>query len=233
MLTEDPKKDLDQVIGMIEQAPGGRTPCDIICFPEMALGSLYRVPAGYFQAVHDAVKRAGVWCVMGSYQRFNERVYNKAFLFNPEGGLARTYAKCHLGPDENGVTAGNEGPFVAATTVGRIGVVLSQDIADPFIMTNLARHQPQVIIAPCFWSWQVGNHASLMHLVGAHAVMQKAFVVAVDAGHRRTTSSIHVAAPWGPITSYAKPEFWSEKRIIREVFDLERLEESRKVFDCR
>lgn len=72
---------------------------DIIILPESALPSILNKEEYLLSAVEKAVVSAKTWVLLGShFEDSQEKVYNSAYLFSPQGKLSDRYDKLHLVP---------------------------------------------------------------------------------------------------------------------------------------
>jgi predicted amidohydrolase len=118
--------------------------------PEMTLEKLVAaaepVDGPYLRKVAALAKELSVHVLFGFSENRGTTVYNTAALFMPDGRLAGTYSKAHLGNVE-WYEPGNEFP-VFETTLGKIGVLICFDRQFPETSRLLALKGAQILAIP-------------------------------------------------------------------------------------
>ncbi|MDN3495494.1 carbon-nitrogen hydrolase family protein [Planococcus sp. APC 4015] len=130
-------------------------------FPELfihAPGSIAADPpaaAALGSQALDALRAAagehGVWVVVNVVEEEAGRFYSTAYLIDGSGGIAASYRKAHLSRDERSwATAGDEF-VVAQTPVGRIGLMIGNEVWLPEVARILALRGAEIIAHPVSW----------------------------------------------------------------------------------
>ena len=160
-------QNLDRLAASLDAlAPAGRadtTPV-LAVTPELAvtgpIDSAARTPralARLAAAAGAAVPRLGalarthaVYLVAGTLQRAADGGFSDAALvFRPDGTLAGSYAKTHLGPGQDGwLTPGDAPGFFDLPGLGRLGVVLGDEARVPELVGALEVRRVDLIAAP-------------------------------------------------------------------------------------
>lgn len=103
------------------------------------------------QALRLAAVRHGVWVVVSLVEREEEKFYSTAYLLSDAGEVAATYRKAHLSESERAwATAGDE-LVVADTPVGRIGLMVGNEVWLPEVARILALRGAEIIAHPADW----------------------------------------------------------------------------------
>ncbi len=166
-------------------------------------------------AVRDAAKAHGVWVQLGSLAIRNkgaEKLVNRAFLIDAQGGIAARYDKMHLfdvdlgGGERYGESRSFEAGGYAVvhdTPAGRLGMSICYDIRFPRLYDALSTAGADLISIPAAFTQPTG--AAHWHLLArARAVENSAFVIAAaqTARHedgRATYGHSLVVDPWGDV----------------------------------
>lgn len=166
-------------------------------------------------AVRAAAARHRIHVQLGSLAvRAGEdgRYRNRAFLIGPDGGIVARYDKMHLfdvalpGGEtwrESAAYAPGEGPVVAETPWGRIGLTVCYDLRFPDLYRRLTDDGATILTVPAAFTVPTG--AAHWHvLLRARAIEAGVFVVAAaQAGRhedgRDTYGHSLVVDPWGTV----------------------------------
>ena len=103
----------------------------------------------FMTRVRSLAKELGVHLLVGFAERRDEKMYNSAVIFSPEGSLVSHYSKSHTADDEPFNTKGTEFPVVS-TPWGRWGTLICYDRQMPETARILALKGAQLILVP---SW--------------------------------------------------------------------------------
>ncbi len=166
----------------------------------------------------DQAKRHGVVLAGGTFPEAipsDQRVYNTALLYGPDGERLASYRKIHLFDVElpgatlfesRGVAAGDE-PVVADTPVGAIGLSVCYDVRFPELYRELSRRGARLLLVPSAFTVPTGSdHWEV--LLRARAIENQAFVIAaaqygVHNAKRRSYGRSMIVDPWGLILAQA------------------------------
>ena len=156
----------------------------------------------------------GIWLLAGSFvvRHSAERLANRSFLIDPEGGLAARYDKIHMFdveiPDgqsyreSRAYEAGRE-TVVADLPWGRLGLTICYDLRFPQLYRALAHGGADFLTVPSAFTRFTGQ-AHWHVLLRARAIETGCFVFApAQCGHhangRETYGHSLIVAPWGEV----------------------------------
>jgi predicted amidohydrolase len=118
--------------------------------PEMTLEKLLAasetVDGPYLRKAAALAQELNLHLLFGFSEKRGDRAFNTAALFTPDGRLAGTYSKSHLGNVE-WYEPGNEFP-VFDTALGKVGVLICFDRQFPETSRTLALQGAQIILIP-------------------------------------------------------------------------------------
>ncbi|WP_144875900.1 carbon-nitrogen hydrolase family protein [Microbacterium sp. 1.5R] len=130
-------------------------------FPELFIhrsGSIAADPAAAadlaeraLDALRAAAAEHGVWVVVSLVEREGDDFFSTAFLIGADGEIAAKYRKVHLGEDEREWATAGEDFVVAETPVGRIGLMIGNEIWLPEIARILTLRGAEIIAHPTDW----------------------------------------------------------------------------------
>lgn len=166
-------------------------------------------------AVRDAARAHRVWIELGSLAlrpEDGDRLVNRGFLIDADGGIAARYDKLHLfdvdlpngdSYRESNAYAPGRCAVVAATPWGGLGLSVCYDVRFPALYAALARAGAELIAVPAAFTRPTGE-AHWHILLRARAIETGAFVVAaaqtgVHADGRETYGHSLVVDPWGTV----------------------------------
>ncbi len=167
-------------------------------------------------AVCEAAKAHSIWVHIGSLAvdagRADGKFANRAFLIDAQGEIVARYDKMHLfdvdlptGESwrESGAYVGGEGPVVAETPVGKLGLSICYDLRFPELYQALSAGGATVLATPAAFTVPTGQ-AHWHILMRARAIENACFVVAAaQVGHhadgRETYGHSLVVGPWGDV----------------------------------
>jgi predicted amidohydrolase len=103
------------------------------------------------EIVRKAAGAHGVWVVVHLVERDGEALYSTAYLVDDTGAIAARYRKAHLNEEERTwATAGDE-LVVADTPIGRIGLMIGDEVWLPEMARILSLRGAEVIAHPVSW----------------------------------------------------------------------------------
>jgi len=127
----------------------------MVVFSELApFGPLpSNAPESNEQALHvfrECAIKHNVWLLPGSmFERVGDKLYNKAYVINPEGEIVAQYAKMFpFLPYEEGTASGTEFCIFDVPNVGRFGVSICYDIWFPETTRQLVSMGAEVLLHP-------------------------------------------------------------------------------------
>ncbi len=124
-----------------------------------------RAPYVYDFAVHifqSLAERTGTWLVPGTWPEMNEgKWYNTALLFGPDGKIFGRQRQTHRSPTERAWGLNVDDQLrVFNTDVGRIGLVVGEDVHYPEVSRILALQGANILIHPAATRLAEVPHAS-------------------------------------------------------------------------
>jgi predicted amidohydrolase len=167
-------------------------------------------------AVRAAAAASGIWVHLGSLalagERDDGRLVNRGFLIDGSGAIRARYDKMHLfdvdlptGESwrESAVYAPGEGPVVAETPLGTLGLSICYDLRFPDLYRTLTGAGASILSVPAAFTVPTGE-AHWHILLRARAIEAAVFVVAAaQSGHhqdgRNTYGHSLVIDPWGGV----------------------------------
>ncbi len=144
------------------------------------------------------------------------KLYNTSCVFGPDGARLAAYRKIHLfdvdvgdGQQylESSKVAPGEGPVVAQTALGKVGLSVCYDLRFPELYRRYADEQAVLLTVPAAFTLQTGkDHWEV--LLRARAIENQAYVLApAQQGRhpkdRLTWGHAMVVDPWGLVTARA------------------------------
>ena len=156
-----------------------------------------------------------VWLLMGSggVPASPAKVFNRSFLFAPDGSTAARYDKINLFDVQLGggeayresanIQAGDKAVLATGPHAVRIGMTICYDLRFPELYGALARAGAELITIPAAFTVTTGR-AHWEILVRARAIETATFVVApaqggVHDGGRETWGHSLIVNPWGEV----------------------------------
>jgi predicted amidohydrolase len=221
----DPERNAADLVQAVEQAAEGGA--QMLFTPEMS-GLLDRDRARAAKHLRDeagdpvlaAVRRAaaerGIWVHLGSLalagEREDGRLVNRGFMIDPQGAVRARYDKMHLfdvdlptGESwrESAAYAPGEGPVLADTPAGLVGLTICYDMRFPDLYRTLTGAGATILSVPAAFTVPTGE-AHWHVLLRARAIEAGVFVVAAaQAGKhedgRETYGHSLIVDPWGKV----------------------------------
>lgn len=162
-----------------------------------------------------AASELGVWLLLGSgsVPAASGKVYNRSFLFSPDGKIAAQYDKINLfdvtlsGAEQYRESATFEGGDKAVLVDGpmgaKIGMTICYDVRFAPLYSTLARGGAEIITVPAAFTVPTGQ-AHWETLLRARAIETHCFVIAPAQGGRHedgrsTWGHSVIIDPWGKV----------------------------------
>lgn len=108
------------------------------------------------QVLSDFAVRLGRFIVGSHIEHDGGALFHTAVLLAPDGKLSGTYRQTHLDPAFSWATAGDELP-VFDTAIGRIGILLCEDVLFPEASGVLSVRRADLIAIPTSWDGTYGG----------------------------------------------------------------------------
>ncbi|MCJ2132844.1 carbon-nitrogen hydrolase family protein [Methylobacterium sp. J-026] len=189
-------------------------------------------------ALREAARETGTVVQVGSIAvRAGDRIANRAYLIDADGGILAAYDKLHLFDvdlpsgerwRESATYTGGTCAVVAATPLAAIGLTICYDIRFPGLYRALAEAGAEVLTAPACFTRQTG--AAHWHILQrARAIETGAFVISAAQGGihedgRETFGHSLIVDPWGRVLADAGGD---EPGIILAEIDLAQVADAR------
>jgi predicted amidohydrolase len=119
------------------------------------------------QVLSDFAARLGSHVVGSHVEHDGDALFHTAVLIGPDGRQLGAYRQAHLDADMAWATAGDDLP-VFATDIGRIGVLLGEDVRFPEASGVLAVRRADLIAVPSAWDGSWGGHLQESEGLFAH-----------------------------------------------------------------
>lgn len=167
--------------------------------------------------LREVARELGIMIQIGSLAiRNGEKVANRAFLIDPDGGIAARYDKVHLfdvdlpnGESwrESSTYTGGDTAVLAATPWGPLGLTICYDVRFPTLHRALAENGADALASPAAFTRQTGE-AHWHVLLRSRAIETGSFVIAAAQGGthedgRETYGHSLIVDPWGKILAEA------------------------------
>ena len=162
-----------------------------------------------------AAQELGVWLLLGSgsVPASNGKVYNRSFLFSPDGKIAARYDKINLFDVQLGsgetyresdtFEGGTEAVLANGPMDAKLGLTICYDIRFAPLYSALARAGAEIIAVPAAFTVPTGQ-AHWEALLRARAIETHCFVIAPAQGGkhedgRSTWGHSMIVGPWGEV----------------------------------
>lgn len=225
--TEDFQANLDEALGLVEEAAAGDA--QLVAFPEVFLylggrkGKLQHATeteGPVVQRFREAAARHGMMILLGSvHERIpgrEDKVHNTSVLIGADGQVMATYRKLKLFDVElpnltikesDTIEPGDALPPVVDTPIGKVGLTICFDLRFPDLYQHLRRKGAEVVFAPSNFTAPTGA-AHWDSLLRARALENQVYLAAPAqwGKHNPKFSSWGHSAlvdPWGSVCSLA------------------------------
>jgi len=191
------------------------------------------------RAFAAAAERLGIFLLIGSMAiRQGAKLFNRSFLFGPDGGVVARYDKIHMFDVtlENGETwreshvySAGDKAVIASLPQARVGLSICYDLRFPHLYRALARAGAELLCAPSAFTKQTGR-AHWKALTTARAIECGAYLIAPAQGGahedgRETFGHSVIVSPWGETLAEARGE---DPCVIAADVDPARVEQARR-----
>ena len=168
-------------------------------------------------ALREVARETGAMVQVGSIAvRSGDKIANRAYLIDPEGGIAASYDKLHLFDvdlpsgerwRESATYTGGSCAVLAATPWAMLGLTICYDIRFPALYRALAEAGADVLTAPACFTRQTGE-AHWHVLQRARAIETGSFLISAAQGGRHedgreTYGHSLIVDPWGRVLADA------------------------------
>lgn len=245
--SEDPVASLAVVSDLIRRAR--HAGAELITTPEMCIMMEPRRPEALAKAsaeaehigvaaFRDLARETGAWLLSGSFAVHcdGERMWNRSFLFAPDGRIVARYSKIHMFDvdlpngevyrESNRFKPGEEA-VLAELPWGTLGMTICYDLRFPQLYRHLAQAGADFLTIPSAFTKPTGE-AHWHVLMRARAIETGCFVIsAAQTGthfaNRKTYGHSLIVAPWGEVLA----DGGTEVGIVTAEIDTARIAEAR------
>ncbi|MBV8778465.1 MAG: carbon-nitrogen hydrolase family protein [Alphaproteobacteria bacterium] len=176
----------------------------------------------FLDAMRELARETGAWVLVGSLvidpagepgaEPGENRLANRSFLLDPQGGIVAKYDKIHLFDidlpngesirESNAYRPGKEAVF-AQTPWGRLGMTVCYDVRFPHLYRMLAQAGADFLAVPSVFTVPTGK-AHWEVLLRSRAIENGAFVFAAaqtgeHTGGRKSYGHSLIVDPWGEV----------------------------------
>jgi predicted amidohydrolase len=215
-VTGDTETNLIRIAARTAAAERG---AQLVLFPECAttgyfvadrIASLAEpVPGPSSERLAQLACSMGAHLMVGMIERAEDKYFDDAVLFTPEGDL-HVYRKTHLfGPERAVFTPGDQ-PVVVETALGRLGLSVCYDLMFPEFIRSLVLNGAQVVLNATDWiadAWQSSmgwSGDTVSSLVRIRALENGIYVAMADGRGSRRAGAVLAARPSLP----QRAAFW-------------------------
>jgi len=189
-------------------------------------------------AFRDLARETGAWLLSGSFAVHcdGERMWNRSFLFAPDGRIVARYSKIHMFDvdlpngevyrESNRFRPGEEA-VLAELPWGTLGMTICYDLRFPHLYRHLAQAGADFLTIPSAFTKPTGE-AHWHVLMRARAIETGCFVIAAAQtgthfANRKTYGHSLIVAPWGEVLA----DGGTEVGIVTAEIDTARIAEAR------
>jgi len=195
---------------------------------------------GEIKAWGRAAQELGVWLLLGSgsVPAGEGKVFNRSFLFDPDGRVAASYDKINLFDVQLGsgetyresdtFAGGGKAVLASGPLDAKIGLTICYDVRFAPLYSALARAGAEIIAVPAAFTVPTGQ-AHWETLLRARAIETNAFVIAPAQGGRHedgraTWGRSMIIDPWGKVLAKLESD---EPGFIVADLELDQVAEAR------
>jgi predicted amidohydrolase len=168
--TADPESNVERIRRLIRKVNWGQN-LDLVVLPELsttgevdnrsrAQGLSQTRDGDIVRRLMDLARGEQVHLVFGFIEREGDQLYNSAMLVGPDGEEIGTYRKTHLGESDKHWAAPGEDLPVFETRLGRMGMLIGEDVLFPEAAGVLMVDRADVIAIPSSWKGEYGKPLS-------------------------------------------------------------------------
>lgn len=168
----------------------------------------------------DLAEELNIWLLIGSMAiraKGEDKIYNRSYLFSPNGEIAARYNKIHLFDvsltsgethKESDVIQGGDQAVVAQTPLGGLGMSICYDLRFAYLYRDLAQKGASILTVPAAFTVPTGR-AHWEVLLRARAIETGSFVLApaqtgTHENGRQTWGHSMIVSPWGDVLARAQ-----------------------------
>ncbi len=166
---------------IIKLMPKGQ---ELVVLPELSLtGTDIKAPTqgNYAETLEFGKKLAKDFqtaIIIGAIEEEDSKLYNTSILIDKEGSLVGNYRKVHLSDfDKTWATAGDSFPVYTVEGLGKIGMLIGDDVRFPEAYGVLAVKRADIIAIPSAWYGQYGGFSEINKAVSANKIPDNSMVL--------------------------------------------------------
>ncbi len=110
------------------------------------------------QVLTDIAGRTQRYVVGSHVERDGDNLFHTAVLIAPDGQLVGSYRQTHLDPETASWATAGDDLAVFDTDIGRIGMLLCEDVRYPEAAGVLSAKRADLLAVPSHWTGQYGSH---------------------------------------------------------------------------
>ncbi len=172
-------KETEDVIRRLVRDHGGDA--DIVVLPELSLTGVVDTPTETLvESVSFAAELAAetdAYVVIGAIEQDGDDFYNTAAIVSSAGEVKGTYRKTHLGETDGWAKPGDAIPVFELEGIGRLGVLIGDDVCFPEAAGVLEVNRVDVIVNPSAWYGQYGAYIMYNKAISANPFPDNAMVL--------------------------------------------------------
>ncbi|KAK9425597.1 putative CN hydrolase domain-containing protein [Seiridium unicorne] len=107
--------------------------------------------ASILEMITTAASESSIYVVANLVEHEKGRFYSTAYLVNSEGKISAAYRKTHLGESERAWATPGDDLVVADTPIGRIGLMIGNEVWLPEVSRILTLRGAEIIAHPADW----------------------------------------------------------------------------------
>ncbi|WP_431801413.1 nitrilase-related carbon-nitrogen hydrolase [Halobacillus andaensis] len=171
----DKKTNQKKVSKLIEEEVSTSKDTDLIVLPELSftgpvtdksINSIYSLSekdqGNTYQFISQLAKKHNINLVYGMIERENDQLYNSAILVNENGKIKGKYRKTHLDHNEKRwATPGSSLPVFDIEGLGKIGLLIGDDVRFPEASGVLSVKRADMIAVPVSWSGEYSGNMEI------------------------------------------------------------------------
>lgn len=165
------------------------------------------------------------------------KLFNRSFLFGPDGKLIASYDKIHLFDvqlptgevhRESAIMQAGEQAVIADTTFAKIGMSICYDLRFSHLYRDMAKRGADIMLIPAAFTVPTGKaHWSILNR--ARAIETGSFVVSAAQvgthdGGRKTYGHSMIISPWGEVLAEGRED---QEGIILADLELSKVRQAR------
>jgi len=225
-VTRNTDKNFQRILYFIDKATKR---ADIVCFPETCLVSdeknVIKITK-HLKAIQEKCRKNSLYCILGTYEKRNNKIFNVAYLIDRKGKIKYRYVKKHPWFSEKKYTTPGKSNKVVSTEFGKIAVIICWDFAFSDDLRKLARDGARVIFSPNFLVDSRGAEDVVKSTPQFRAFENLCYYVSADAFTKRTACMSFICSPFKTLKKIVGKE-----GMITANLDLNKINKIRKSFD--